>query len=171
MDKAIIIFRVVIAWLPLRSSGCSLERYDWGYFFHFFPFCAQHTLPPLVDYSKGQSKSGQAAIRKPIYLIWFMGYCTDWSVACQVVLVFIQVEKADHRENHTNLALIKPLVNEVILTNHTALWFYLCLLLNHHISCDVWLSYYVFSSFFSLLHTVVRDQGLLQNCNLIVFQK
>lgn len=118
-------------------------------FFIFFSFCAQHTPPPLVDYSKGQCKSGQAAIRKPIYLIWFMGYCTDWSLACQVVLVFIQVEKADHRENHTNLALIKPLVNEVILTNHTASWFYLCLLLNHHISCDVWLSYYVFSSFFS----------------------
>lgn len=32
---------------------------------------------PLEEYSKGQSKSEQAAGRKPIYLMWFMGYCTD----------------------------------------------------------------------------------------------
>lgn len=55
-----------------------------------------------------------------------MGYCTDWSVACQDMLVFIQVEKADHRENHTNLVLIKTVVNEVVLANLVALWFYLC---------------------------------------------
>lgn len=52
-------------------------RSDGREVFSLFFFSAHHTPTPLEDYSKGQSKSEQAAVRKPIYLLWFMGYCTD----------------------------------------------------------------------------------------------
>lgn len=132
------------------------------FFFSFLFFSAHHSPPPLENYSKGQSKSEQAAIRKPIYLMWFMDYCTDWSVVCQALLVFLQVEVANHNrilspwENHANNFLKYRSLEMFFKWSHhpqsCSRSENLCIasspmLYKHHTSCNIWLCYCLLSCF------------------------
>lgn len=140
---------------------CSLEKHLLWNLWCFSFFSTHDPPPPLEDYSKGQSKNEQAAGRKPIDLMWFMGYCTNWSVACQDLLVFIQVEIADHNrilssEKITLIISSRKIVfswscfsNEVIFTvlciqNVTEFLYFLSQLQLEHWSCSVWLWWYLF---------------------------